>query len=325
MSEATGGTGRWATNPWVLGPALMALAAVIATGAYLLTFSHLHPEFKPYQATSDVDAKIIPGSRFEVARGSGETSTGNSRTITRYLRGEAVFRTRALVDTAAYPFLRVKVSGLNPDLKFFVFWRTAERPDGIYHAELHFAGDGSYTYNMLRAGVWEGRLIDVSIGAFGPSRGQPFTLEEVAFLPYSATGVLATIWTEWISFRPWSLPSINKYIAVPAGSLLRPSVANNAWFFTALACLLLFAFFLRWRGVNARPALPLTVGIMFAISWTAQDLLFMGFRAQQAQETIRTFAGKTLPERAASSPMRCAAMRSIFRDDCRTDPPLPYF
>lgn len=325
MSEPGSGDGYRTLSPWVIAPAVMALAALLALGAYLLAFTRLHPEFEPYRAASGLDAKVLPGSRFEVARGAAEKREGTARAITEYLRGEAVFRAPMPLDTADYPFLRIKVAGLNPDLRLFVFWRTAERPNGMYHAQLHFAGDGRYTYNMLRAGVWEGQVTDVSIGAFGPSRGKPFVLEEVAFLPYGPAGVLGTIWGEWRNFRPWGLPSINKYVPVPAGSLLRPSTANTAWFFTALALLVLLAVGMRRRAIDLRPALPMTLGIMLATSFTAQDLLFMNVRALQMQETVRTFAGKTLEERAASSPLRCGAMRTIFQDDCRTDPPLPYF
>ncbi|MHA7816760.1 MAG: hypothetical protein ACX93N_09805 [Pseudohaliea sp.] len=320
-----GGGPPWHARPWLLAPVLMLLAALLVVALYLAFFTRFHPEFAPYRAQADAPPKTFPGARFEAVRARASERRGSARAITAYLDGEAVFRTPAVVDTADYPFLRVRATGLHPGVRLFLFWRIAERPDGIYHARLHHHGDGTYTWNLLRQGVWTGRVIELSIGTFGDPRGEAFVLEEVAFQPYGPGALVAAVADEWTAFRSWSLSSINKYLAAPPASLLRPAVAGTLWFLAGVALLLALAWLGRRRLALSRGDLAQALVIMFAISWTAQDLLVDGFRLRQGGETLRTFAGKPLGERAAASTMRCRIMAGTSGDNCRDAAPLPWF
>ena len=315
----------WHARPWLLAPLLMLLAALLVAAVYLAFFPRFHPEFAPYREQADAPPVTLSGARFEAVRAQASERRGSARAITAYVQGEAVFRTPAVIDTAAYPFLRVRASGLHPGVRLFLFWRTAERPDGIYHARLHHHGDGTYTWNLLRQGVWRGRTIELSIGAFGDPRGQAFVLEQVSFQPYGPGTLVAALADEWTAFRPWSLPSINKYLAAPPASLLQPTVAGLLWLLAGLGLLLGVALLQRRTASASRGDLALAVLIMFAINWTAQDLLFDNFRLRQSGETWRTFAGKSLPERAAASTMRCRIMAGTSGENCRDAAPLPWF
>ena len=225
------------------------------------------PSASPAPATGE--ALRIQGAEFKPRLSAKSFYEGETLVIAGLQGGEAVAVKELSVDAAPYRFLQVSSSGFSPGLRLFLFWSTLERPDGVFYAQVPLKPDGRGWFNLRREALWQGTLSKIEIGIYGDLRGRPFRLHWIEFAPYSALGVLSTLWTEWTAFTPWQHASINVYRGTAQGPLVWPAAAFTAWLALALSLVGLYVFARRlWRAKLRRSSLivsplkasPLTTG-----------------------------------------------------------------
>ena len=215
------------------------------------------------------EALRIQGAEFKPRLSAKSFYAGETLVIAGLQGSEAVAVKELNVDAAPYSFLRVSSSGFSPGLRLFLFWSTLERPDGVFYAQVPLKPDGRGWFNLRREALWQGTLSKIEIGIYGDLRGRPFRLHRIEFAPYSALGVLSTLWTEWTAFTPWQHASINVYRGTAQAPLLWPAAAFTAWLALALSLVGLYVFARGlWRAKPRRSSLivgrlkasPLTTG-----------------------------------------------------------------
>lgn len=254
---------------WLLVSYLPVLRPEFASGPVAGTASGAFsgPSASPAPATGE--ALRIQGAEFKPRLSAKSFYAGETLVIAGLQGSEAVAVKELSVDAAPYSFLKVSSSGFSPGLRLFLFWSTLERPDGVFYAEVPLKADGRGWFNLRREALWQGTLSKIEIGIYGDLRGRPFRLHWIEFAPYSALGVLSTLWTEWTAFTPWQHASINVYRGTAQGPLLWPAAAFTAWLALALSLVGSYAFARGlWRAKRRRSSLivsplkasPLTTG-----------------------------------------------------------------
>ena len=254
---------------WLLVSYLPVLRPEFATGPVAGTVSGAFssPSASPAPARGEV--LRIQGAEFRPRLSAKSFYAGETLVIAGLQGREAVAVKELSVDAAPYSFLKVSSSGFSPGLRLFLFWSTLERPDGVFYAEVPLKADGRGWFNLRREALWQGTLSKIEIGIYGDLRGRPFRLHWIEFAPYSALGVLSTLWTEWTAFTPWQHASINVYRGTAQAPLLWPAAAFTAWLALALSLVGSYVFARRlWRAKLRRSSLivsplktsPLTTG-----------------------------------------------------------------
>lgn len=285
----------------VMGVALLCLAAsaAIMLALYLnLLVPRLHPALAPYLDSTGAEPITLPGRRFRPELVGNGGYEGNTAIITELVNEEAVLKAAQALSSGDYPFLRYRGEGLHPGIKVYLFWRTAHAPAELQVMPLHNNGDGTFYVNLSKEEQWTGTIIETSIGVFGDLRGQPFRLEEVAFLPFGRGALLRTIWGEWTAFEVWDQTSINRQDLAPKKALLKPNGVISLW--------ALLAMLLGWAAWRLRPAVqpshwpypvPVVVLGCLGVAWAVISGLWLNKLVLQNAETRYLFAGKTLEER----------------------------
>lgn len=202
------------------------------------------------------EALRIQGAEFKPRLSAKSFYEGETLVIAGLQGSEAVVVKELNFDAAPYHFLQVTSSGFSPGLRLFLFWSTLERPDGVFYAQVPLKPDGRGWFNLRREALWQGTLSKIEIGIYGDLRGRPFRLHRIEFAPYSALGVLSTLWTEWTAFTPWQHASINVYRGTAQAPLLWPVAAFTAWLALALSLVGLYVFARGlWRAKLRRSSL----------------------------------------------------------------------
>ena len=241
---------------WLLVSYLPVLRPEFATGPVAGTVSGAFssPSASPAPARGEV--LRIQGAEFKPRLSAKSFYAGETLVIAGLQGSEAVAVKELSVDAAPYSFLKVSSSGFSPGLRLFLFWSTLERPDGVFYAEVPLKADGRGWFNLRREALWQGTLSKIEIGIYGDLRGRPFRLHRIELAPYSALGVLSTVWTEWTAFTPWQHASINVYRGTAQAPLVWPAAAFTAWLALALSLVGSYVFARRlWRAKLRRSSL----------------------------------------------------------------------
>ena len=299
-----------------------------------------HPEFQSFaerQATQSIAPLTLRGRDFQPIGLVPSQQIQDAQVITRYVDNQAMWVATEFFEAANFPFARFDVSGIHRDMALELTWRRLDMAPGLVHrVTLHTASNGVGWHNMARYPQWRGTIAEIRIGAVGRSpserfvlmRDEPLTLQALTFEPFSWAAVLRTVWAEWTQFTGWRHTSVNRYWGVPHRQpLLRPNAVLTLWLLTGVLIAALVYGFRQWRGTHPDRlhSLWAPIAVMVVMVWLVQDGVRMSFRLQQGADTVALFAGKTLPEKAARSRLRCDQMKlKGARDDCRQDEPLPH-
>lgn len=197
---------------------------------------------------------------------------------------------------ASYPLLRCSLGGLHPDVQAEFVWRTADDPKMLHTAALPRSGDGEPVLSLVRYPAWKGTVIAFGIALHGTLR-QPVAIEELKFMPMSASASLKALWSEWTAFEGWSGYSINFIWGGPiwAMATVRPVPAVAAWVGLAL---LLYA---GWLALRRSPWDWRVAGTVFLIGWMVLDARWQLDLWRQLQETYHRYAGKTWEEKRSAA------------------------
>ena len=227
---------------WLWVSYLPVLRPEFASGPVAGTASGTFSSPSASPALARGEALRIQGAEFKPRLSAKSFYAGETLVIAGLQGSEAVAVKELRVDAAPYSFLKVSSSGFSAGLRLFLFWSTLERPDGVFYAQVPLKPDGRGWFNLRREALWQGTLSKIEIGIYGDLRGRPFRLHRIEFAPYSALGVLSTLWTEWTAFTPWQHASINVYRGTAQAPLAWPAAAFTAWLALAVSLVGLYVF-----------------------------------------------------------------------------------
>jgi hypothetical protein len=275
------------------------VSAVILTLAFQQYLVWTNEGFRNHVQQRASEPLPIRGSAFTAARAANWSRDGSTLSIIEALDGEAVFKTERRLNAEKYAFLRLKIEGLNPSQRLFLFWHTAEQPEGTFYYQLDFGRSHTIHTNLLREDFWKGNVTELVIGVFGDPRGRPITLHEVTLLPMTPWALLSTMVSEWRAFKVWDQTSINVYRGAPARALAYPVPVVTAWCAVTVS---IFILALRLLRKTRRIALMRSerIGAINAtvlIGWMSLSLIWVDQLLLQNSETLRAFWGKSLHER----------------------------
>jgi hypothetical protein len=275
------------------------VSAVILTLAFQQYLVRTNEGFRDHVQQRASEPLPIRGSAFTAARAANWSRDGSTLSIIEALDGEAVFKTERRLNAEKYAFLRLKIEGLNPSQRLFLFWHTAEQPEGTFYYQLDFGRSHTIHTNLLREDFWKGNVTELVIGVFGDPRGRPITLHEVTLLPMTPWALLSTMVSEWRAFKVWDQTSINVYRGAPARALAYPAASLALW--VAGTTLLFSVLALTMRATfNAKTGPPSTRDaaiLAIAAGWALLHAVWLDKLLLQNGETRHDFLGKTLHEK----------------------------
>ena len=221
----------------VVAMSSLAISAALLIGGYLLAFPHIYPEYlpesesaRPFTLAGKDLTPVMPGT---VQR------EGGTALVTALAPGapddQAIMRRTVNLPAANFAFLRYHLEGRHPGLRIMLFWKTAASGDEPFYGEIDNAGDGTQYHNLRRSEDWQGTITEIAIGVFGDLRGESLGIRELRLEPYSAGGLLGTVWDEWTAFAPWDQKSINRYDGAQNNAIKLPNAAFSVWLVIAVA------------------------------------------------------------------------------------------
>ena len=300
-------------NSWwlafVLGAVSVAISAFVLTSLIIIFWSTIFPEYNRFKFEKSIDPFELQGKDFTpIVFGNGRYQ-GNSAVILELSSGEAILTSKTNFSANKFPFVEWKTSGLNPGLQVLLLWRIQEDPTELHNAKLHFSTDGNNIFDLAKHSEWRGEITQLSLGIFGDLRNKPFILESLELNPFSLNLALKIIPAQWISSNTWKGSSINYSTGTISGKHLPPGLFFGLLFSLSLIFVeILKKFLANFEKMTSMPPRALTYITVIVFCCAGQDFpRFIG-RFEQAMETDRVFAGKTLAERAAAAPLRCLVM-----------------
>jgi hypothetical protein len=272
-----------------------ALAALIASAIILIAgYTTFSPDLAAYrEAASKVISQphTINGGELTVRLGAGEKTREGTLLLTGMSQdNRAILTSRTSIVANSDPFIEYSLSNAHPGEVIYLIWRTAEDPEEVSRARLHWNGGKSTTYNVAKHKKWRGHITELGFDIYGDLRDQPLIISSLKALPYSAKATLASIWSDWTAFEIWKQASINYLRGAPKSALLSPTVAMAAWAGLALLLVALF-------GWLKRAHQPISYAAVVLIPWIALDCLWQVRLNTQLAETKFLFKGKSQQER----------------------------
>jgi hypothetical protein len=133
------------------------VSAVILTLAFQQYLVRTNEGFRDHVQQRASEPLSIRGSAFTAARAANWSRDGSTLSIIEALDGEAVFKTERRLNAEEYAFLRLKIEGLNPSQRLFLFWHTAEQPEGTFYYQLDFGPLPHHSHQFAARGFLEGQ------------------------------------------------------------------------------------------------------------------------------------------------------------------------
>ena len=304
-------------NSWrsafVLGAVSVASSAFALTSLIIIFWAIIFPEYNRFKFERTIDPFELQGRDFvPIIFGDGGYQ-GNSAVILKLSSGEAILSSKTNFSANKYPFVEWKTSGLNAGLRVQFFWRTRENPTELHSAELHFSKDGNNVFDLAKHSEWRGEITQLSLGIFGNLRNEPFIFESLVLSPFSLSLALQIIPAQWISSISWKGSSINYSTGTISGKHFPPGLFFGLLFLLSLVFVELLKKLLNTvKKTSPIPSRVFTYVTLIVFCCAGQDFPRMIGRFEQAMETDRVFSGKTLAERAAATPLRCAVMEEYM-------------
>lgn len=264
------------------------LALAMSAGVVSATLWFCLPWLYPDALLDDrVASARLAGSRFHLVSGASSSVDGTALVITGLRNGRASFQTKTFFAADRYPFMRLDLSGVHPELKVLFLWRSPS-PNSPWHMIGLERGSEAVTWHLLSAAPgWHDQIADVAIGVFGRRAFEPIRLESVSFEPATRAALARLVWQDWRLFAPWSQSAANNYSGVRPGAVLHPVAVVNLWL---LGTLLLMAGFARWRRLTFSSWWPAAVAVVL-VSWLLVDGLWQLRLADQVSATQVRYGG----------------------------------
>ena len=240
------------------------------------------------------------GSALHTAAGLEVGAVGNERVALQTLSLGA-----AGIDAANFDVLRYHFDNFPRTLELSFLFRRAIDPDDVKVVSLPWPGSTEASFNLRDLAAWEGQITE--IGFIESATPQlipngiafaPFRLVDAQLWSTSWRGGMATLFTDWLAYRPWGLFAVSSVdqeagLSVPRRPALLLAV-ESAIVVVGMVGLLLFG----WRRREFR----IGVMVVFALGWLLLDAVWVGQLFQRQATTRTIYAGKSWPERAQLVP-----------------------
>jgi hypothetical protein len=281
-------------NIQFLGALAQSLTALIISAAFLMAgYAIFSPELTAYREAATkltIQSRNLNGSDLTVRLGAGKKTHEAALHLTELSQDDrAIVTSKTNLQANDYPFIEYRLNNFHPGEVVYLIWRTAENPEDIARARLHWTGDKA-TYNVARHKEWQGRITELGFDIYGELREKPLIISSLKTLPYSTGAALASIWSDWTALEVWDQTSTNYLRGTPKGAILPPTVAMAAWGGLALLLLNLFSLLKRTHQ-------PISYIAIVLIPWLALDFLWQARLNAQLTETKYLFQGKSQQDR----------------------------
>ncbi|MFU8765667.1 MAG: hypothetical protein ACNA7T_14140 [Haliea sp.] len=286
--------------PWLIG-ALQGFAALALSALLLWTLlPALYPSGVPVASKVEL---TLPGRDFAAVVAARAGVEGDSMLVQAMQPaqrggrqiGEAVWQMQ-LQGLAADDFaqLRLNLEGVQPGQTVMLFWRSAERSEGMHFAELEYPMDGVSWQNLWRIESWQGELLELAVGVFGLRGPEPLRLQQLSLHGINRASTVQRGLAEWQRFHPWRQSSANRYPGVHGDTLIQPAAAAGLW---AGLALLLVAGWQVWRR-EPRGTLAVAGLWVLLLPWLALDYLWQQQLQRQLQDTRAQFGALSHADKA---------------------------
>lgn len=261
------------------------VSAFVLAAAYVAVATWHSSQFNPGSPASQ-EVVTLEGSSFNVLAGSADPAETGELHFTGLSSGErGLVAQRVSFMARNHPYVELDIAGRNPGALVYLIWRTADKPAELFHRRVLSQGHESTMVSMAPEENWRGEITEVGIDIYGDLREEPLVISRLAFLPYQRTALLSAVWSEWTSFRGWSLRSINHLDQNEIGTV-SPTAAAAAWAAITMVLLMLTKTVSPHQRVVA-------LAIAFLVPWIFLDLLWQQELETQLDETLYLFSGKT--------------------------------
>ncbi len=294
MSEAEAAPVSNATFARDLGISVLAL---LASGVLLIAVLLAYTSFQLPPGSEFIHAKHIVGSQLRPVIGSAEKDQQGIKITGLQTYGDTqntIVSAHTTFRAENYHFLHYRLAGLQPGIQLHLIWRTADRPRSLNTTVLNRNIGSAATFDLTVNPDWRGTVTEIGIHVSGDLRGTPLRIPELVLQPYGWRAQLASLWSNWTSFRGWSQRSINFLYGTSDPRMLSPTVVAALWSGLALALVLVLA--LIWKQHHL-----VRYGAALLIPWMAVDLLWQAELSTQLDDTRHLFRGKTMQQRHLAS------------------------
>ena len=202
-----------------------------------------------------------------------------------------------LLKAHLYPLLRLQFSDQPAPHALAVFWRTVQTGEQMAQYGIPGSLQQQLWLPMGGMNLWAGDLVELAVLVSG-APGDEFVIEAVELLPASPHNQLRAFLSDWNSFVPWGLHSINHYQAArSAGVTLYPvpliaALLTASLFAYGVLLLVLESLRFDWRVVS----------VIFIVCWLSLDLSWQGKLWRQLEITYSHYAGKTSDAKLLAGP-----------------------
>lgn len=232
-----------------------------------------------------------------VVVGSGNsTRQGWQLTLNGRGQGVVVLPVPSL-DASLHPLLRLQFSRQPAPNSLGVFWRTVQTGEQMAQYWIPGSLEKQFWLPMGGMSAWAGELVELAVLIHG-APGDEFVIEAIELLPGSPVNQLRGHFSDWNSFIPWGLTSINYYEATRSAGVTLYPVPLIATFFAAslfaygMSLLFLAGIRFDWRVVSC----------IFILCWISLDLSWQGKLWRQLGLTYAQFSGRESDEKLLGGP-----------------------
>lgn len=278
---------RWPTTTLLLLP-LLALALL------WLALPMSYPE--DLRSTTNGALHSFSGANFKAAVARQARREGDSLVILEMHKGaragEAVFSTETTLPAESFRQVQLFLEGTHPDHNVFLFWRASSAPGQLLFRELAPDADGEAWATLPATDGWEGDILELSVGVFGPTGTGPLRLHKLVL--YSninrSLAVQRALW-EWRSFKPWIQSSANYYPGVRGDVLWHPAAAAAVWATLSLVLVLIWHTCAQRRRHSSPRSLLIAGLSAIMVPWLGLDLLWQGQLERQLEHNRERYYG----------------------------------
>ena len=320
QAQSAPSDGIWIPALKEAGAAFVAAALLLAI-FYVFTFRWIHPEFVPSMDREAIKL-IAPGRDLIPVSVGGFRVEGSTAIVENFNGDEAILALPRAIQAEDYPFIKVNLQGLTRYSKFKILWRRAEDLSQTHALEFNRSGDEVTQIAMVYGDEnYRGRIADIALLFHdGPALGfknnndVDITVHSIEFRPFSAWRVAEQILEDWTNPPLWSGSSNNAVRGIHGNGMVPPNLV--AVILVGLAMLKSYIFRQRNRKSNQRyrsKQLLLTTQLCVIVyGWCFIELLRLGWRADQLEDSFARYVGVPAEKRAQNSDFLCGR----YKEDC---------
>ncbi len=180
-------------------------SALVGSGLLLLIV--LGGRVDPFLDHTATPEFPIAFDRFSFSLGGGRIEEQRIA-VERYQGGRAWASSNwTPIEATRYPYLRISLDGLKPEMKLSLFWRTTEDPDHFNSLRLsRLFSESSWLLNLSHHKQWHQRVLEFGFEVKDPQE-RPLEITDLRFVQESRAAWMAAMLGQWGYQEPWTMRS----------------------------------------------------------------------------------------------------------------------